>query len=1108
MAIEHRQDALQAGVTLHSYRIIEVLGSGAFGITYLAEHNLLNTRHVIKEYLPDSALREHESATVTPKSSSDTELFQWGLDSFFQEARFVHELSHPNIVKVSDLFEANGTAYFVMPFLDGVTLHEWTKLNPSPTQDRLLEIFVPILEGLKYIHQKNLLHRDIKPENIYITDNGNPVLIDFGAARLAIGEKSRALTQVLTPHFAPWEQYRSKGDFTPALDYYSLSACLYQAITNDMPEEAPNRLEEDPVEPLAQQNHLTQKYSKEFLAAVDKGLAVHAKDRFQDAFAFQLALMEHDVPTAERIEPPKTMAASRYEDDPETPDGIVPDGPLTTRVTSSSHVKNSEPTKKKSTLSIVLATLVILGLGGVGYWYWTQMDKDSVKNGSTTDIVASSEEQTDSPNSEENAESTGELEATNSNSSEGTQQEMVSEEQTEAPEITSTAPNDNSEPTEQELAEQQHAAEAQQDVELWNQVRNLNTVAAFTRYLDECIQCAQELQAQQNIQELEEEAARQQALVADQRLWNEASSEQSEASFQAYLNECQICNQRANARGELDRIVEEREALARDQELWRNVEQVNSEQSYLNYLENCSSCGYQSEAQSNYQRLRDQRIAMEEALEQDLREQSAWDNAVEANTLDAYQAYLESCVNCDNRQQAEESIDLLSRLGEYVTVGVGQDFSTIQEAIDAVDPGATVEVFPGEYSESVRINKSLSLSGSASINGTTITAQTSFALLIRADNVTVSNLTIRQVQGPNTVFAVSIEQGNAVLDGLDIRSMSGAAVAIRNRANPTIRNSEIHSSTQTGVFIYDGGLGLIENNRIHGHELANIEVRDEGTSPVIRNNEIFQSQYSGIYVHNGATADIANNDIRNNGIAGVYATRAQNITISANQIFDNEEEGIVFTDESTGDVQDNDVYRNQRANIAIANRANPSILSNRIYEGNSSGIFVYGGGLGNIEENEIYQHRLSNVVITTNAEPTLRNNDIHGSEQVGIFVYDDGKGRFVGNEIYGNVIANMEVKTGSFVTLSSNTLRNSEVGLYLHEGGSGEFTDNDIINNTIVGIALATDATPTFQNNRIMNNLDGVAAYSRSRGTFRGNEVRQNEERDWAIAQGANISRR
>ena len=116
MAIEHRKDALEPGVTLHSYRIIEVLGSGAFGITYLAEHNLLNTRHVIKEYLPDSALREHESATVTPKSTSDTELFRWGLDSFFQEARFVHELSHPNIVKVSDLFEANWHRVFRKPF--------------------------------------------------------------------------------------------------------------------------------------------------------------------------------------------------------------------------------------------------------------------------------------------------------------------------------------------------------------------------------------------------------------------------------------------------------------------------------------------------------------------------------------------------------------------------------------------------------------------------------------------------------------------------------------------------------------------------------------------------------------------------------------------------------------------------------------------------------------------------------------------------------------------------------------------------------------------------------------------------------------------------------
>lgn len=287
---DHRIDALPKGYLLQSYRIERVMGSGAFGITYLAQHGMLNTWHVIKEYLPDCGVREQSRSTVRPKSASDKELFDWGLNCFYEEARLLHKISHPNIVKVTDLFEANGTAYFVMPYLKGFTLHEWMKRNPSPSQAKLEAIFVPLLEGLKFIHDKGLLYRDVKPENIFITENFNPVLIDFGSARLAIGQKSKTLTQVLTPHFAPWEQYRSKGTFTPALDLYGLAACMYQAITRMLPEEAPERIEED-TQPKLAGSEYEKKYSLHFLRAIDKSLCVYARDRHQDGFELQRDLL-------------------------------------------------------------------------------------------------------------------------------------------------------------------------------------------------------------------------------------------------------------------------------------------------------------------------------------------------------------------------------------------------------------------------------------------------------------------------------------------------------------------------------------------------------------------------------------------------------------------------------------------------------------------------------------------------------------------------------------------------------------------------------------------------------------------------------------------------
>lgn len=291
MTATQRLDALPAGQELHAYRIERILGSGAFGITYLATHGMLLSRHVIKEYLPDTALRE-QGLTVRPKSDADKEIFEWGLNSFFEEARLLHRLSNPYIVKVTDLFQANGTAYFIMPYLEGITLHKWINDHPKATQQELEDIFIPLLEGLKYIHEQGLLHRDIKPENIFLTESGDPVLIDFGSARFALGAKSRTLTQVLTPRYAPFEQYSSTGKFTPALDLYSLAACMYEAITHKLPEEAPQRMEEDAQPKLANSKY-AQKYTQAFLSAIDKALEVRARDRFQNAFDFQRALLGH-----------------------------------------------------------------------------------------------------------------------------------------------------------------------------------------------------------------------------------------------------------------------------------------------------------------------------------------------------------------------------------------------------------------------------------------------------------------------------------------------------------------------------------------------------------------------------------------------------------------------------------------------------------------------------------------------------------------------------------------------------------------------------------------------------------------------------------------------
>lgn len=395
MAFE-RQDALPAGSILQSvYRIERVLGAGAFGITYLAQHINLHSPCVIKEYLPEIAVRKTDGYMVVPKSSADTAMFNESLAGFFAEAKLLHEMNHPNIVKVNNLFEANGTAYFVMPYMGQQTLLDWIAAHPQPNVEELDKIFIPLLEGLKYIHAQNLLHRDIKPANILITADHRPVLIDFGSARLAIGYTS-PITTILTPGFAPIEQYNLNGHFTPALDLYSLAGCMYQALTGNLPEQAPSRLEDDKQPKLSQDTHYLTRYPEYWLAAVDKGLNIRASERWQTAFDMQNALLmlpetasskTQSIPRPEQpIPAPITPPRSQTVIPKPKP---APKQPKKQRPSESNKVVSSS-SGQRGCLSTLLWVICLCGLlAGGGYyfgkWAWAQLGFSKNKTESTVD---------------------------------------------------------------------------------------------------------------------------------------------------------------------------------------------------------------------------------------------------------------------------------------------------------------------------------------------------------------------------------------------------------------------------------------------------------------------------------------------------------------------------------------------------------------------------------------------------------------------------------------------------------------------------------------------------------------------------------------------------
>ncbi len=284
---------LPPGTVLNEkYLIGRVLGQGGFGITYLAWDINLNIKLAVKEYMPqDLASRAAGHSMVSAYTGALNDQFEYGLEKFLQEARTLAQFEgHPNIVSVRDFFRANGTAYLVMHYIEGVTLKGYVAqeggLLPVNTA---LRIIFPVLDALKEVHTVDILHRDISPDNIFINMKGQVILIDFGAARQAIGEKGRSLSIIMKPGFTPEEQYRSKGIQGPWTDIYAVAATLYRVITGLMPPESLDRLEEDHLVPPST---LGIEITEGVEQALLKALAVRAPDRFQSVKAFQEALLE------------------------------------------------------------------------------------------------------------------------------------------------------------------------------------------------------------------------------------------------------------------------------------------------------------------------------------------------------------------------------------------------------------------------------------------------------------------------------------------------------------------------------------------------------------------------------------------------------------------------------------------------------------------------------------------------------------------------------------------------------------------------------------------------------------------------------------------------
>jgi len=302
-------EGLQAGTTLlrGQYVIEGFLNSGGFGMTYLAKDSLERTV-VIKECFP-AAVCTRTKNSVRARSRAQHDDFRSIVRLFLQEARQLAKLDHPHIVGVHQVFEDNDTAYMALDFIDGLDFLDIIEDSARViSPDQLRAILLKILAAVGFMHEQNILHRDISPDNILLDPEGDPVLIDFGAARQKASKASRALSALLVVKdgYSPQEFYVAGADQGPFSDLYALAATMHHIVVGKPPPNSQSRLavvaegREDPYQPIANK---VDGFDLDFLASIDKALNLFPKDRFQSADEWTLEIdlekrIEHDLNVA------------------------------------------------------------------------------------------------------------------------------------------------------------------------------------------------------------------------------------------------------------------------------------------------------------------------------------------------------------------------------------------------------------------------------------------------------------------------------------------------------------------------------------------------------------------------------------------------------------------------------------------------------------------------------------------------------------------------------------------------------------------------------------------------------------------------------------------
>ena len=358
--------ALTPGSRLGEFEVTRLIGQGGFGVVYEAWDHTLERVVALKEYLPSTLAARTVDGSIHPLSERQRETFELGMRSFINEARLLAQFDLPSLVKVYRFWQERGTAYMVMPYYQGRTLREALAASGSNGVDEawLLAMVDGVTQALGVMHAAHCFHRDIAPDNIMLLDGSErPVVLDFGAARRVITDKTQAITVILKPGYAPIEQYAEMPDMKQGAwtDVYALAAVMHLAVTGRVPPPSVSRVMTDSYAPLAQNSVLSARYSGALLSAIDAGLAVRPQERPQSMDEMRALI----------------RLARTSGDSPATV--LIGASPVPPRVGSASAVVTGA--MRRSLVWPVAVAVVVLVLAAGSAWWW--MSRDGSREAST-----------------------------------------------------------------------------------------------------------------------------------------------------------------------------------------------------------------------------------------------------------------------------------------------------------------------------------------------------------------------------------------------------------------------------------------------------------------------------------------------------------------------------------------------------------------------------------------------------------------------------------------------------------------------------------------------------------------------------------------------------